>query len=99
VIPLVALKLKIGSKGQVIIPKILRERYGMNEGDEVLIELCEDGILIKRKPSNEEIIETIRKIRGMVKDKKIEIKPGDLREISLEDSFYRANGREQRTKD
>jgi len=99
VIPLVALKLKIGSKGQVIIPKILRERYGMKEGDEMFIELREDGILIKRKPSNEEIIETIRKIRGKIKDKKIEIKPGELREISLEDSFYRANGGEQRTKD
>ena len=63
-IPLVALKLKIGSKGQVIIPKILRERYGMNEGDEVLIELCEDGILIKRKPSNEEIIKPLEKLEA-----------------------------------
>ena len=44
---MVALRLKLGKKGYLIIPKILRERYGFKEEGWVLVELREDGILLK----------------------------------------------------
>ena len=44
---MVALRLRMRRRGYLIIPKILRERYGFEEGGWVLVELREDGILIK----------------------------------------------------
>jgi AbrB family looped-hinge helix DNA binding protein len=38
----------IGAKGEIVIPKILRERYKMNVGDELIAIAKEDGILIKK---------------------------------------------------
>ncbi len=46
-VQMVSLKLKMGPKGQLVIPKILRERYGMREGSEVLVQLREDDILLR----------------------------------------------------
>ena len=40
------LKLKIGRKGYVIIPKAIRESVGIEEGDEVIVEVG-DGITLK----------------------------------------------------
>ena len=40
---------KISSKGQITLPKELRERYRLREGDEALILPSEEGILIKRR--------------------------------------------------
>jgi len=30
---MVEVKVKVGKKGQILIPKIFRERYGVEEGD------------------------------------------------------------------
>ncbi len=43
---------KISSKGQITLPKELRERYRLREGDEVLILPAEEGILIKRRKAS-----------------------------------------------
>ncbi len=40
-------KLKVGKKGYIILPKALREAYGIKEGDYVIVEARSDGILIK----------------------------------------------------
>ncbi len=42
-------KSKISSKGQIVIPKKVREKLKLKEGDEVIILVVEDGILIKKK--------------------------------------------------
>jgi AbrB family looped-hinge helix DNA binding protein len=42
---------KISAKGQVVIPKEIRERYGFNEGVEIIIRpLKETTLLIERAP-------------------------------------------------
>ncbi len=38
----------IGPKGQVVIPKELRDRAGLVEGTEVIVELRGDEIVLKR---------------------------------------------------
>ena len=40
---------RITSKGQATIPQELREKYGLEPGDEVIWEEGEDGILVKKR--------------------------------------------------
>ena len=85
------LKTKVGRKGYIILPKAIREAVGIDEGDEVIIEV-RDGIVIKpvKKRIDVEVIrkkliahtEKLRQIR----DRK-EPKPGELATISLEEEF------------
>lgn len=39
---------RVTRKGQVTIPKRLREEFGLDEGDEVLWEKTEDGIRVRK---------------------------------------------------
>jgi AbrB family looped-hinge helix DNA binding protein len=41
------LKRKIGQKGQIVIPKVVRESLGIEPGDEVIMEIKEKEILIR----------------------------------------------------
>jgi|GEM_PF-1420250 len=40
-------RVKVSSKGQVVIPKPLREACGIHEGSEVVMIAVEEGILIR----------------------------------------------------
>jgi AbrB family looped-hinge helix DNA binding protein len=63
----------IGPKGQITIPKELRERYHMHEGEEVVLLPGEEGVLIKHPVS------TLRgKLRGKIDMKGFE---KDLEEL------------------
>jgi len=61
-------RVKVSSRGQVVIPKLLREAYGIKEGQEVLMIPVENGILVKALP--------IRggKLRGLLADLDVDIK-------------------------
>ncbi|MBI3190275.1 AbrB/MazE/SpoVT family DNA-binding domain-containing protein [archaeon] len=43
---------KISSKGQVVIPKYLRDAAGFRDGTTVLITKIDDKIMIMKKPDN-----------------------------------------------
>lgn len=75
---MVKLKTKLGPKGQMVIPKILREKLGIKSGSTLLIDE-EGGKIIIEKLDVDEFIQWIRKTR-----KKIAEKPSDY---SLEDEF------------
>ncbi|MEM2139532.1 AbrB/MazE/SpoVT family DNA-binding domain-containing protein [Nitrososphaera sp.] len=45
-------KAKVSPKGQVVIPKPLRDKYGIKEGEEVLVEESKRGILVMKKEEN-----------------------------------------------
>ncbi len=53
-------KSKVGPKGQITIPKELRDRYHLKEGEEVLILPSDNGILVKHSKTT---------IRGSLKGK------------------------------
>ena len=38
---------KVGPKGQVVIPKKFRDKLGIEPGDEVIVSLSENGVLIQ----------------------------------------------------
>jgi AbrB family looped-hinge helix DNA binding protein len=50
----------VGPKGQVTIPKDLREKFHLLEGENVMVLESEDGVLIKHPPSS---------LRGRLKGK------------------------------
>jgi len=51
---------KIGKRGQVTIPKELRERFGIEGGDDVLIHEEEGKLIIERSITREELAEGYR---------------------------------------
>jgi len=54
------LRLRVGRKGYIILPKAIREAVGIDEGDEVIVEV-RDGILLK--PAKKQVdLERIREI-------------------------------------
>ncbi len=51
-------KATISSKGQITLPKVLREKYHLNEGETVVILDSGDGIVVKH---------TQESLRGLLK--------------------------------
>jgi AbrB family looped-hinge helix DNA binding protein len=82
---MVKLRLKVGPKGQIIIPKILREKYGIKENDYVFIELRDNELVITRAPSIDETLERIRLRRKRLKARQSSL--GELSEVDLEEEF------------
>jgi len=54
---------KLGKKSQVVIPKEVRNAVGITEGDELIIDVVEDKIVIKQKPKSYS-----KKLKGLHKD-------------------------------
>jgi len=82
---MVRLKVKVGPKGQIIIPKVLRKKYGIKENDQVFLEIREDEIAIRGPKSIEETLKWIRERRKRIKGR--EARLGDLVEVDLEEEF------------
>ncbi|MGQ9469711.1 MAG: AbrB/MazE/SpoVT family DNA-binding domain-containing protein [Nitrososphaerales archaeon] len=85
---MVKLRLKVGEKGQILIPKVLREKYGVKEEGYVLIEPRDEGILLRGRPSPNEIFtileQHVSKLRSSgVKGPRL----GDLKSVYLEMEF------------
>jgi len=84
------LRLKVGRKGYIILPKAVREAVGIEEGDEVMVEI-RDGILLKpvRRNDVDELRERLRRHReALVKlEGRKEPRPGELAGVCLEEEF------------
>ncbi len=74
---MVELKVRLGSKGQIVIPKILREYYNIFPNQEVIVIEQEDGVLIKKEKNNQiDLLERIAKIAtAKRKGKKVKVNP------------------------
>jgi len=84
------LRLKVGRKGYIILPKAVREAVGIEEGDEVIVEI-RDGIVLKPARSRDVAklraalrahVEKLRRLEG-----RREPRPGELSRVSLEEEF------------
>jgi AbrB family looped-hinge helix DNA binding protein len=80
---MVKLRLKVGPKGQIVIPKVLREKWGIKENDYVLVEVKDKELVITRAPSIEETLEWIKVRRRRLKARQANL--GDLAEVDLEE--------------
>ncbi len=47
-----SLVVRVGKKSQIVIPKKFREAIGISEGDEIIMDLEDDSIVIKPKPES-----------------------------------------------
>ena len=85
---MVKLRLKVGEKGQILIPKLFRGRYGIKEGEEVAIEPREDGILLRGRPTMEELRALLDKHSSKMKALKVKgSKLGELKDTYQELEF------------
>ena len=81
----VKLRIKVGPKGQIIIPKVLREAYGIKEGGYVIVEPEDDKLIIRGVEDPRVILKWIRERRQRLKGKMARL--GDLEKIDLEEEF------------
>jgi len=75
---MVKLKVKVGVKGQVVIPKIIRDKLGIKPGEILLVDE-EGGKIIMEKFDIEGFIEWVKKNRKKV--------ARDVYKFSLEEEF------------
>ena len=85
------LKLRVGRKGYIILPKSIREAVGIDEGDEVIVEV-RDGIVLrpaKRGVDVQALRASLRahaeRLRGVPGRR--EPRPGELDGVNMEDEF------------
>lgn len=58
------MKRKLGAKGQVVIPKEIREKLRLNEGATLTFEVSGKTILVTTEPSPEEFVERFLSVKG-----------------------------------
>lgn len=77
---LLSMTYKVGPKGQVVIPKSIRDRLGIEPGDEVLVEREGDEVRIRRQVDDEKARrERIEALRGIWADR-----PGTMADFEAE---------------
>jgi AbrB family looped-hinge helix DNA binding protein len=60
---------KVGPKGQVVIPKSIRDRIGIRPGDEVVFESGDEEVRIRRADRDEAVqANRIKALRGIWSD-------------------------------
>ena len=76
-------RVKVSSKGQVVIPKPLRDAYGIHEGGEVLMIPVEEGILVK--------VPSMRgdSLRGLLTDLDVDLEECEAILAEAEKSIFR----------
>ena len=82
---MVRIRVKVGPKGQIVIPKVFREAYKIREGWYAVLEPREEGLLLRGVEEPEEIVEWIGERRKRVRG--LEGRLGDLALVDLEEEF------------
>ncbi|MBI4210445.1 MAG: AbrB/MazE/SpoVT family DNA-binding domain-containing protein [Candidatus Diapherotrites archaeon] len=73
--------ISVGPKGQVLIPKSMRDEYGISPYGKVAARKEKNGVLISR-PRSDEVIESFRRIA--FSGKKIKVSPSKLKKQFVE---------------
>ena len=60
--------MRISERGQITIPKGLRDRFGMNHNVEVEIVPADNGLLIRKRSAAEHPVDRVYAILGRAKD-------------------------------
>jgi len=79
------LRRKIGQKGQIVIPKVVRESAGIKPGDEIVMEIREKEVVIKPGMDPEEFVESFCSVTGNKLTKRVDLER--LLEQEVEERF------------
>jgi AbrB family looped-hinge helix DNA binding protein len=79
---------RVGAKGQVVIPKSIRDELGIEPGDEVDFEVDGGAVRVREAASEADRATRVRKLRGMLKG---------VAGFSIED--FEADRREERRRE
>ncbi|MHA1232008.1 MAG: AbrB/MazE/SpoVT family DNA-binding domain-containing protein [Candidatus Helarchaeota archaeon] len=60
---------KLGPKGQIVIPKVIRDMLGVKPGDVIYLEIRNNEVIIKQKPSPEDFLEKFYKTSKKLNNK------------------------------
>jgi AbrB family looped-hinge helix DNA binding protein len=64
--------IKISSKGQIVIPREIRKKLGMNCGEKLLVLTC-DGDIVLRKAKEVSLDDLGERIDKVVKEERIDV--------------------------
>jgi len=67
-------KVRVGPKGQIVIPKVVREFLGIKAGDEVMMEIRGKELLIKSKVEPEKFVNDFCSITERKLTEKVDLK-------------------------
>ncbi len=85
---MVELRTKVSDKGQILIPKIFRDKYGIEAGQSVIMEPTAEGLLIKGRIPPEEVMIRLKDHVDRIKSMGVAgPNLGDLRKVYLEMEF------------
>lgn len=56
---------RVGPKGQVVVPKAIRDRLGISPGDDVVVEEADGAVRIRRPRAAEELLGMLGPAVGM----------------------------------
>ncbi|MBC7130044.1 AbrB/MazE/SpoVT family DNA-binding domain-containing protein [Candidatus Bathyarchaeota archaeon] len=68
------IRIKVGEKGQIVIPKVIREHMGIKPGDEVIMEVRAKEVIITPRVNPKEIVENFCSVVKNKLAKKINLK-------------------------
>ena len=77
-------RVKVSSKGQVVIPRPLRDAYGIREGSEILMIPTREGILVKALPVKGD------SLRGLLADLDVDIEECEAILAEARKTLFRA---------
>ncbi len=80
------MKRKLGPRGQVVIPKEIRDRLRLTEGENLTFEVSDDVILVRPEPSPQEFVRRFLTVKGKKLRRRLDWK-------SILDEEYHAEGR------
>jgi len=63
---MVKLRLRVGPKGQIVLPKIVRDKLSIKPRSYVIVDLKEDELTLQRGLDIEELLEWLKKSRKPV---------------------------------
>jgi len=80
-----AFRRKLGRKGQIVIPKVVRESLGIGPGDEVVMEIRKKEVLIKPEVDPAKFVDDFCSIANKKLTKKVDLER--LLEEEVEERF------------
>ena len=69
------MKRKVGPKGQIVIPKEIRDTLGLREGTSLVFSVSGEGIELRPEPTPDQILQKFFAVKGKRPRRRLDWKP------------------------